>query len=287
MSIIVAVDGGGSRCRLAAFSEAGDLLARVNIESHASPSISPTGAWRSIDQGVRLLITQLKKESSWQPDFLMMGLAGSLQQNRRQELLELVPASIPRDLVTDGHAQLLGASGGGAGICLAIGTGSVVHWLDKNGQSGMAGGWGYPIGDEGSGAWLGMRLVQRYVWHFDGQKNESTLMQAVAGRVGTSVSDIQQWTTQSESSVLAQLAPLVFEHASAGDQLARSIVDEAVNHCMNLLDFAPPDLPVYVVGGVGDQLRPMLADLLNDRVQKARGDALHGLWQIAVKKISQ
>lgn len=287
MSIIVAVDGGGSRCRLAAFSEAGDLLARVNIESHASPSISPTGAWRSIDQGLRLLITQLKKESSWQPDFLMMGLAGSLQQNRRQELLELVPASIPRDLMTDGHAQLLGASGGGAGICLAIGTGSVVHWLDKNGQSGMAGGWGYPIGDEGSGAWLGMRLVQRYVWHFDGQKNESTLMQAVAGRVGTSVSDIQQWTTQSESSVLAQLAPLVFEHASAGDQLARSIVDEAVNQCMNLLDFAPPDLPVYVVGGVGDQLRPMLADLLNDRVQKARGDALHGLWQIAVKKISQ
>lgn len=285
MSIIVAVDGGGSRCRLAAFSEAGDLLARANIESHASPSISPTGAWRSIDQGIRSLAVKLKKEPSWHPDFLMMGLAGSLQQSRRQELLQLVPSSLARDLVTDGHAQLLGASGGAPGICLAVGTGSVVHWQDSEGQSGMAGGWGYPIGDEGSGAWLGMRLVQRYVWHFDGQKNDSTLMEAVAGRVGTSVSDIQQWTTQSESSVLAQLAPLVFEHASAGDELAASIVNEAVNHCMNLLSYAPADLSVYVVGGVGDQLRPLLSNLLDGRVSKARGDALHGLWQIALKKI--
>lgn len=285
MSILVAVDGGGSRCRLAAFNETGDLLARVNLESHASPSISPTGAWRSIDQGLRLLAAQLKKEPSWQPDFLMMGLAGSLQESRRRELLQLIPPSIERDLVTDGHAQLLGASGGAPGICLAVGTGSVVHWLDTDGQSGMAGGWGYPIGDEGSGAWLGMRLVQRYVWHFDGQTNDSTLMDAVAGRVGTSVSDIQQWTTQSESSVLAQLAPLVFEHASAGDELAESIVDEAVSHCMNLLRYAPEHLPVYIVGGVGDQLRPLLSELLAGRVDKARGDALHGLWQLALKKI--
>ncbi len=283
MSVIVAVDGGGSRCRLAAFSEQGNLLARVSIESHASPSISPIAAWRSIDNGIRMLGTQLKKDPAWRPDFLMMGLAGSLQENRRKELLQLIPASLPRALVTDGHAQLMGASGGEPGICLAVGTGSVLHWLDSQSRGGMAGGWGFPVGDEGSGAWFGMRLIQHYVWHCDGLEQTSPLMKAVAGRVGSTVSDIQLWTTQSESSVLAQLAPLIFEYASRGDELAESIVSEAVSHCIKLVNLAPSNLPVYIVGGVGDQLRPLLENVLTGRVAKARGDALHGLLQLALQ----
>jgi len=55
MSVIVAVDGGGSRCRLAAFTIEGELLARVKVDSHASLSISPVAAWQSIDVGIRKL----------------------------------------------------------------------------------------------------------------------------------------------------------------------------------------------------------------------------------------
>jgi len=281
MSVVVAVDGGGSRCRLAAFTNDGELLARVKVDSHASLSISPVAAWQSIDMGIRALSVKLGKTAPWLPDRLMLGLAGSLKENRREQLADAMPRGLSYELVTDGHAQLLGATGGETGICLAIGTGSVMHWLDNDGQAGMAGGWGYPVGDEGSGAWMGMKAIQHYIWHIDGRQRRSSLIEALEERIGTSVGQIQQWSTESHSSVLAQLAPVVFEHAHLEDDLAQSIVEEAVMQCFQLLSLAPDDLPVYVVGGVGDQLRPVLAKSIGNRLYKAKGDALHGLWQIS------
>jgi glucosamine kinase len=126
-----------------------------------------------------------------------------------------------------------------------------------------------------------MQALQHYLWHLDGRSTTSTLIEALHDRIGSSVSDIQHWTTQSNSSVLAQLAPIVFEHAANGDALAQSVLEEAAVQCMNLVRLAPNDLPVYVVGGVGEQLRSLLHNDLQGRLQKARGDALRGLWQLS------
>lgn len=281
MAVVVAVDGGGTRCRLAVYDQDGNQLARTEVDGPGSLSLGVRAAWAHIEQGIRSLGVLLKAEPGWQPDFLVMGLAGSLQIERRREFLSLIPRAIHCTVVTDGHAQLMGASGGQPGICLAVGTGSVLHWLDNTGNSGMAGGWGFPVGDEGSGAWLGMRLVQRYIWHRDGRQYASTLMPAIEQRIGSTVSEIQLWTTQSQSSVLAQLAPMVFEHASLGDELAQSLLDEAAERCMALIHLAPAELPVYVVGGVGEQLGSRLRASLNGRMARAKGDALHGLWQLS------
>lgn len=280
MTVIVAVDGGGSSCRLAAFDKSGRMLNRVTVQGHASLSRGAAQAWSNIDGGLQELRQMLQYPTDWLPDRLLMGLAGSLQETRRSDFLALLPDALPHTLVTDGHAQLLGASGGQPGICLAIGTGSVLHWLDEQGESGMVGGWGYPVGDEGSGAWFGMRLVQLYLWHVDGRRQSGSLIEALAGHLGRSVSDIQQWSTQTQSGVMAQLAPLVFEHAARGDTLALSVLDEGLEHALALLELAPPSLPVHVVGGIGEQMQDRLSERLGDRLQAARGDALQGLWQL-------
>lgn len=283
--VVVAVDGGASRCRLAAFDAEGQVLARAVIDGHASLSMGVTSAWQHVDEGLRMLQRSLGEAQGWMPDRLMLGLAGSLQERRRQEFLKLLHPSLQSTLVTDGHAQLLGATAGAPGICLAVGTGSVLHWMDEDGISHMVGGWGFPVGDEGSGAWLGMRLLQCYIWHRDGKIENSSLMIAVETRVGSSISSIQQWTTQSQSSVLAQLAPLVIEHAAEGDEVAQSLVDEAAEHCMALIALAPQHLPVYVVGGIGEQLSPQLSRRLDVRLARAHGDALRGLWQLSKQSL--
>lgn len=282
MAVIVAVDGGGSRCRLAAFDESGMPLARVIVDGHASLSRGAEEAWKNIDSGLVQLRRQLHRSPGWLPDRLMMGLAGSLQEARRRDFLSRLPDALAHTLVTDGHAQLLGATGGRPGICLAIGTGSVLHWLDEDGHSGMVGGWGFPVGDEGSGAWLGMRLVQLYLWHVDGRRQSGSLVEALTARLGTGVSEIQQWSTQTQSGVLAQLAPLVFEHAANGDTLALSLLDEGVAHALALLELAPQQLTVHVVGGIGERMQDRLGAQIGDRLHAARGDALQGLWQLWV-----
>jgi len=282
MTLIVAVDGGGSRCRLVAFSQQGRVLGRVVVDEHASLSLGVTAAWQHIRDGLQMLGRQLGMDAHWQPSVLSMGLAGSMQQKRRHEFLRLMPAGVQVLLHTDGYAQLIGATQARPGICLAVGTGSVLHWLDEHGNTGMAGGWGFPVGDQGSGAWLGMRLLQMYIAHLDGHVSPSILIAMLEARIGKSVSAVQLWTTQTRSSVLAQLAPLVFEAASRDDPAALALLDEAVEHCLQLVRLAPAELPVIVVGGVGEQLSVVFAQRLGDRHQRSRGDALRGLWHLAV-----
>lgn len=280
MTVIMAVDGGGSRCRVAAFDTGGEVLARATVDEHASLSLGVQDTWVHIQAGLSALRRTLGFAPTWMPDRLVMGLAGSLQEGRRSEFLSLIPARFSPVLVTDGLAQLMGATGGKPGICLAIGTGSVLHWLDAEGNTGMAGGWGFPVGDEGSGAWLGMQLIRHYLWHRDGKVKQGSLINAVEQRIGSSVSAIQQWSTQSQSSVLAQLAPMIFEHASQGDELALSLLEEAAAVALELVALAPAGLPVCIVGGIGEQLKSELTRSLGTRVQRAEGDALHGLWQL-------
>lgn len=145
----------------------------------------------------------------------------------------------------------------------------------------MAGGWGYPVGDQGSGAWLGLRALQYVIACYDQGTQGGALYTSVLQRTGASVSEIQSWTTQARSSVLAQLAPLVFEAAESKDSAAQEILLEAVDHCMQLIDYAPASLPVFVVGGVGAQLSSMLSLRLGKRLNVSRGDALRGLWYLA------
>lgn len=293
MTLIVSVDGGASRCRLAAFSLDGKVLARATVEQHASLSLGAQPAWQHIELGLQVIRRSLGMEVSWQPSVLSMGLAGSLQQERRQEFLSLIPTSLNVLLYTDGFAQLMGASDGDPGICLAVGTGSVMHWLDHSGKEHMAGGWGFPAGDEASGAWFGLRLLQVYIRHREvsslkltsaavAPSDDSVLISELESRIGTSASEVQQWTTQTRSSVLAQLAPLVFDAASAGDSLAVALVNEGVEHCMRLIRLAPSNLPVFVMGGVGTQLSEPISQILGERYQRSKGDALYGLWRLSL-----
>lgn len=281
MTAIVVVDGGASRCRLAAYSGQGRALAQASLSEHASLSLGVRSAWHHIEQGLELIRAELGESAAWHPVQLVMGLAGSLQQQKREAFLECLPTSLPATLVTDGYAQLMGATQGNPGICLSVGTGSVLHWLDEHGQTGMVGGWGFPVGDEGSGAWLGMRALQHLLQHQDGKLQDSSLIDALQLRVGTKVSSIQQWTTESRSTVLASLAPLVFEHAGRSDQLACCLIEEAADRCLQLIRLAPAHLPVYVAGSVGQQLVERLSAVVERPVAKSAHDALHGLWLLS------
>jgi glucosamine kinase len=63
----------------------------------------------------------------------------------------------------------LGAHGGGPGAIVAAGTGSIDEALRHDGEHVSVGGWGYPVGDEGSGAWLGMCAMREAQLASDGR----------------------------------------------------------------------------------------------------------------------
>lgn len=286
---LVVADGGATGCRLAAYGPRGERLAAVTVGGHASLTLGEAVAWDHLSTGIASLAAALDmpeavSELPNYPARLVFGLAGALQERRREAFLTRVRAATGVTsrchLVTDGEAQLVGASGGTAAACLALGTGSVLHWQDRNGVHGMAGGWGFPAGDEGSGAWLGVKVLQCYLWQRDGEPVASTLLDALAAVIGTSVSDIQRWSVEGRSSRLATLAPLVITHAQAGDALAMRLMREGANCCEHLVSLAPDDVPLYVAGGLADAYRPYLEATLGSRLRTPVGDALDGLQHI-------
>ena len=277
----VAVDGGASGCRLAAFDAAGARAGTVRLDRHASLSLGPEDAARHVLDG----LDRLRAETGIAPSAdvpLALGLAGALRPERCAAFRAALPeALVGAALVTDGRAQLLGATGGRPGVCLAVGTGSVVHWIDAAGGAGMAGGWGFPVGDEGSAAWLGTVLLRRYLVARDrGSSAGDPLFDDLEGATGADVAALQGWTTSSVSTRLGTLARIATAHAASGHPVATALLDEGAGHCLALLDAAPRGLPVHLVGG----LAPVYAPLLEARgvaPSPSRGDALDGLAALA------
>ncbi len=278
----VVVDGGGTGCRLGAFDASGTLRAKA-ADGPASLSLGVEQTWEHIRRGLKSLAEDLGRPQGWMPERLCMGLAGGLRSEKRSEFLSLIPPAVEATLVTDGQAQLIGATGGQPGICLAVGTGSVIHWMKASGKIGLAGGWGFPMGDEGSGAWLGARLINLYIWHRDiGASDTPAVFAALEARIGRSVAEVQTWSTCKSPTELASLVPVIVAAAEGGDTAARSLLQAGAGECERLLALAPEDLPIYIVGGLAEVYRPLLAAPSRARLHTPRGDVFTGLYTLSL-----
>lgn len=122
------------------------------------------------------------------------------------------------------------------GVVLIAGTGAVA--LKVRGHTGMAGradGYGWLLGDAGSGFWLGREAVSAALRHLDGHGPGGRMVGAVLGEIApaehTSGQIVAQCMLEAPAR-LARFAPMVCEAAESGDELARNITGRAVAHLM-------------------------------------------------------
>ena len=153
---------------------------------------------------------------------------------------------------------LLAAGGHTTGIALIAGTGSVAWGVDATGVERRAGGWGYLLGDEGSGYWLGREAVRAVVRA--GQREPAGLPDAFeravlrhAGAVRP-VELIAAFHGRPERRFWAGLSPVVTDHAHRGHPLARELVTAAAQELRALVTAVASGLreplPVVIGGGL-------------------------------------
>ncbi len=107
---------------------------------------------------------------------------------------------------------MLGAYGGEAGVIVALGTGSIAASLDAHGVCRISGGYGFPSGDEASGAWLGMRAAIHLQRVLDGRLPEDDWSRELLARTGATDRDsLVVWLCAANQIAYATLAPTVFE----------------------------------------------------------------------------
>jgi N-acetylglucosamine kinase-like BadF-type ATPase len=140
-----------------------------------------------------------------------------------------LPAA-PLRVVADAQIALDGALGGGPGIVIVSGTGSVVLGRGPGSRFEKAGGWGHVMGDEGSAPWIAQLALQAAAQAADGTGPATALTRVVMKyfRVRSFRMIVEPVYQQDLTSrQLGGLAPLVAQAAEEGDRAARAIFQRA------------------------------------------------------------
>ncbi|MEK8047572.1 MAG: ATPase [Burkholderiales bacterium PBB6] len=280
MRFIIGVDGGGTGTRARLCNLQGQVLGF----GEAGPSGLSQGleqAWRHVLQAVRAALAQAGlADVPFSDCALGAGLAGAHEAGLKATFLARQPTqpAFARLVVdTDGFTALLGAHGGQAGMVLVAGTGSVAEACWPDGHRHTVGGWGFGVGDEGSGAWLGLQAV-RHVHHvLDGQTASGPLDRAVLAATGRDTDGMRSWCAQAGQRAYATLAPLVFDH-EATDPHAAALINIAVVSLTELARALDPagELPIVCAGSIAQRLQPRLPPFLQHRCVPSQGDATDG-----------
>jgi len=229
--VLVGIDGGGSKTLVALAGTTGQV-----IEIRRGRATSPLER----DNWGEALAEQVR-EVARRPDLRAVGAAlpaygevaevSAAQEQVIGQLFGAVPARVRNDV----DAAHIGAFGGGAGILILAGTGSMAWARDEAGTSQRTGGWGEIVGDEGSGYWVGRQVLGAVSKAIDGRGGTTGLVASVFNLLGLDhgdkVNELEGWAARLSEprTQIAALAPVALNLAEEGDIVARAIVDAAAD----------------------------------------------------------
>jgi glucosamine kinase len=280
--LFLGVDGGGTRCRARLADPSGHILG----EGTAGPAnirLGLDGAFTSVIDAARQCVVE--------------GGLGDDALARIVACLALAGATEPRELAaarsrrlpfrhtvitSDAHAACFGAHGGRDGGVVVIGTGSV-GWAMIGGRQYRVGGWGLPLSDEGSAAWLGREALRHALRAYDGRVAPATLLRNLLDRFGGDPYAIVRSADTAAPAGFGRLAPLVVEHAAKDDPAAVDLMQRAAHHIDGLAArlVALGAERLALAGGLAPHLEAWLAPQTQQRLVPPQGDALAGALQLA------
>lgn len=297
MSWFIGIDGGGTRTTLAVADEAGrEILRRTGpagLVDPRRPSATADMLTGMVQEACAVAEVRCPATA------LCAGLAG-VGNRAEREVVEtvLLRAGIAERvaILPDGETALAGAFGGGPGILVISGTGSVAHGRSEDGRVERCGGWGMVVGDEGSGYVLGRAALRAALQSVDARGPGTELLPTLLDVLGLSTPDaVPPWAGRAEKSEIASLAVYALRLSEAGDEVASRIVAAAAaslaSHVSALGTRLGPwsgQIPVVLHGGVASDpafQHHIHAEL--DRLElpldlrRAESDAVAGAIQLA------
>lgn len=285
----IGVDAGGSGTRVRVVRD-GETVGEATGPSGAVRPGQALATGLAIAETVRRALVQARLVTA-RVETLVVGAAGAGREPERQALAQALRGErLAEQIVvtTDIAIAFADAFGDGPGLLLAAGTGSVAMARDAAGAWHRAGGWGWQVGDEGSGAWLGREAVRLVLRMRDGRADATPLAAAVREAARMPDDDgLVRWGNAASAGELASLAPVVLRHAADGDPAAARLRAEAASALAELVGTTAAKVPVGTVAWVGGLLRDGgLRDALADRLAPqslavAPADPLAGALRLA------
>lgn len=257
--LFMGIDGGGSGLRV--------LLAEETLAVYGEsrgPAVNPSTIGREraaqiIQGAMRAALGDLSPE---RVAAVGIGIAGAAASHSAPWLIKVVRGVLPEALVVpsaDYDIALVGAVGERQGVLILAGTGSLVYGVNASGESLLLGGWGYLLGDEGSGYWLGLEGLRAVTAAEEGLSPPTALRALLFGALGIKTARDLIPRLYGEVAppvrLIAQLAPHVLAAAHEGDMMAQAIAKrgaerlaQMARHAMCQLGLISPN--IAFAGGV-------------------------------------
>ena len=288
--VVAGVDGGASSTTCVIADETGRVLG-VGRGGPIDHLYLPAGRQRTREAIGDAYSAAARQARMRQPVAVVVaGLTGlepgSAESSAAVRILKSVTRAAIVHATWDADIAFFGASGGGPGVMVIAGTGSVALGRDANGQTARAGGYGYLIDDAGGGVSIGRAALRAALRSGEGWGPNTVLAGEFRAHLGGWPEIRRRVYGEGRGrALLASLVPAVEAAARRGDAIARTILADAGRSLADLasgvaarLGMESETFELFLVGGIFrvgtpviDPLRAALRSrALRPRIRKPR-----------------
>ena len=135
-------------------------------------------------------------------------------------------------VVNDALVALEAGAPGQPGVVVISGTGSICYGRNSRGDAARSGGWGYVLGDEGSGYWIGRAALRAVLREADRRGKQTALTPLLLQHFGVDRPQgliHQVYHSNLKPAAIGALARSVHQAFSQGDEVAIGILRGAAN----------------------------------------------------------
>lgn len=281
--LILGIDGGGTTTKCVACNLKGEIVGQAT----AGPSNHQTIPWERVAKSLTEAIDESLGEYS-KEDVVSIcgGMAGVDWPGSETPVLELFQRLFPQaeaaavpDVAIALHAVIEKLPG----VIVISGTGAMGYGEDAEGNEYRASGWGYLLGDEGSGYDIGRRGLQAATQAFDGRGLETKLVEYACEYFEVDglrdILDIVYGGGWSPD-VMGDFTPYVVKAAAADDEVSCRILKDGGENLAKValsilgqMGALGDAIPVGLVGGVFTHAGPVLhsrfGEMLKSKAPKA------------------
>ena len=263
------IDGGGTKTEFLLADGEGKEVRRVLLGSCNPNDIGMDATLEVLNQGILEVCGSVPKGQI----SVFAGIAGSTTGDHKQRILAFLEkhrfARIGAD--TDAKNAVAAALNGEDGIAVIMGTGSIA-FVQIGGESRRIGGFGYLLGDGGSGFAIGRDAIAAALTDEDGC-SKPTLLRGLVHETcgGETIWDQVSQFYKGGKRLIASYAPLVFDAYRSGDWAAVEILRSNMREVARLIEGAASrfshlsEIPVVLCGGLtrdSDILVPLIQEFL-------------------------
>ncbi len=262
------IDGGGTKTTAVLSDVNGEI---IRMKKYGAGNISVLGKEKITLLLHDILNSLLENDAAEKVRWATFAFAGAGRVEEKEAAKNIISELGIKNftILTDAELLFYSVHGEGHGILISSGTGSICIVRNNKNELEQLGGWGYLLGDEGSGFDVGRNAIRAAIDMDDKAMPSSQLTRKLL-----SFYQIQHpkelitkvYQTSNPQRFIASCAQLVCEQASQGESTAKKVIHSAADALFRLclrgierMDTMPP-YKIALAGGVLYENSPVVKD---------------------------